>query len=64
MMEGLFGVGGVPVGLGMALAQNVQALEKFASMPESERQKIIDGARGVQSKQEMRAYVERISGQM
>lgn len=52
----------LPLGLGMALAQNSTAMEKFARMPENEQQSLIDGARQVRSKQEMQAYVDRIAG--
>ncbi len=33
----------MPMGLGMALAQNEAAMTKFAALSESEKQKIIDG---------------------
>lgn len=59
-VDGLLGYEGIPMGLGMALAQNAGALEKFASMTEQKRQAFIDGAKGVVSKQEMRAYVDNI----
>lgn len=50
----------LPLGFGMALAQHPEAMERFAGLPESERQAIIDGVHAVHSKQEMRAYVERL----
>lgn len=49
----------LPLGLGMALAQNSDALEKFAALPESRKQEIINGTHSVTSKGEMRKYVER-----
>lgn len=50
----------LPLGLGMALAQHPDALQKFAALPEAERQAVIDGAHAVRSKEEMRSYVERL----
>lgn len=52
--------GGIPLGFGMALAQNTKAMESFAALPESKRQSLIDGAHHVASKQEMRRYVQSI----
>lgn len=53
--------GDIPLGLGMALAQNVPAFEEFANMSETQRRAVIEGARKVSSKQEMQSYVENIS---
>ncbi|MDO4314430.1 MAG: hypothetical protein Q4C45_01545 [Oscillospiraceae bacterium] len=50
----------LPMGFGMALAQHPEAMERFAALPETEQQAIIDGTHAVRSKQEMRAYVERL----
>lgn len=50
----------MPIGLGMALAQNQKAMEKFALLSEDEKQKIIDGTHSVSSKEEMHQYVENI----
>ena len=47
----------MPMGLGMALAQNEAAMTKFAALSESEKQKIIDGTHFVESKSEMKQYV-------
>lgn len=52
---------GLPLGFGMALAQNEQAMEHFSTLPKSEKQAVVDGARQVRSKQEMQKYVEKIS---
>lgn len=48
---------GIPMGFGMALAQNSKAMDYFSSLPESQRKSIIDGTHNISSKQEMRAYV-------
>lgn len=50
----------LPQGLSLALAQRPEAMERFAALPESERQAIVDAARAAASKKEMRACVERL----
>lgn len=50
----------MPIGLGMALAQNPEAMQKFASLSENKKQEIINGTHSVSSKEEMRQYVDRI----
>ena len=50
----------IPVGLGMALAQRPEAMEKFAALSETKKQEIIAGTSSVSSKEEMRQYVDRI----
>ncbi len=50
----------MPIGLGMALAMNPEAMQKFASLPERKKQEIIQGTHAVSSKEEMRQYVEHI----
>ena len=53
--------GEIPLGLGMALAQNVPAFEEFSNMSESQRKAVIEGARKVTSKQEMQSYVSNLT---
>ncbi len=50
----------MPTGLGMALAQRPEAMEKFAALSEAQKQEIINGTRSVSSKAEMRQYVDKI----
>ena len=50
----------VPIGMGMALAMNTDAMAKFSSLDESGKQKVIEGAHGINSKQEMQQYVNHI----
>jgi len=50
----------MPVGLGMALAMNPEAMQNFASLPETKKQEIINGTHAISSKSEMRQYVESI----
>ncbi len=53
----------MPVGLGMALTMNPEAMQKFASLPDFKKQEIINGTHSVSSKEEMRHYVENIKFQ-
>ncbi len=50
----------MPIGFSMALAQNPEAMQKFAMLSEKEKQEIIAGTHRVQSKEEMHRYVNRI----
>ncbi len=50
----------IPLGFGMALAQRPEAMQKFASLSEAEKQKIINGTHSLRSKAEMRKYVDNI----
>ena len=52
--------GEVPMGFGMALAQNNRAMERFALLTDSEKQRVLSHIHGINSKQEMRAYVQRL----
>lgn len=47
-----------PIGFTMELAQHSETLNKFARLPESEQRNLVDGARNVKSRDEMRDYVE------
>lgn len=47
----------IPEGLGMALAENMSAMKRFANMTEAEQQEFISKSRNVASKQEMRSLV-------
>ncbi len=50
----------IPVGFSMALAQNPEAMEKFATLSDAKKQEIIDGTHSVNSRQEMHRYVDNI----
>lgn len=54
---------GIPLGFGMALAQNPKAMDYFASLSNSERESIIAGTHNINSKKEMQAYVQQFSEQ-
>lgn len=47
----------MPVGFSMALAQNPEAMQKFAMLDEKKKQEIINCTHSVKSKQEMHEYV-------
>lgn len=49
----------MPIGFGMALAMNPEAMQKFSSLPEK-KQEIINGTHSVSSKKEMQQYVENL----
>jgi len=47
----------IPMGLGMALAQNNEALNYFASLSPDEQRNIMSHTHDINSKQEMQQYV-------
>lgn len=47
----------IPEGLSMALAQNIYAMQYFSSLPENRRRELIDCTAGINSKEEMRDFV-------
>lgn len=50
----------MPIGLGMALAQRPEAMEKFAQLSEDKKKEIIEGTHSLSSKEQMHQYVEKI----
>ena len=50
----------MPVGFSMALALNPEAMEKFATLSDTQKQKIINGTHSVKSKQEIYEYVNNL----
>lgn len=50
----------LPLGFGMALAQNEKALEKFGQLDERQKQRFLFEARHVRSRNEMQSIVNRI----
>lgn len=49
---------GLPIGFTMELAIHSDKLNQFAQRPKTQQESIVDGARQVNSKEEMRSYVE------
>ena len=50
--------GEIPIGFGMALAMNPEAMKKFSDLPEARQKAIIEGTHNVNSKSEMQQYVD------
>lgn len=51
----------LPIGFGMALAMNPEAMKAFSSLPESGQKQFIDRAGFVKSKAEMEALVRSLT---
>lgn len=54
----------LPLGLGMALAQNKTAMARFEALSEDEKQKIVEKTHTVASKREMQQLVNSITKQV
>ena len=54
----------VPIGFGMALAQNEAAMQRYAQLNEEEKQSILDQAHNVRSEKEMYTLVASIASGM
>ncbi|PWM99308.1 MAG: hypothetical protein DBX37_04870 [Massilioclostridium sp.] len=52
----------LPMGLGMALAQNTDAMKKFVDLSKPEQAAIIGHTHSIHSKQEMHDYINQIFG--
>lgn len=50
----------IPLGLGMALAQNPAAMQRFALLSDAEKQAVIARTHSVQSRAEMHELAENI----
>jgi len=48
----------MPLGLGMALAQNLAAMNRFATLSPAEQKAVIARTHSIGSKEEMQAYVQ------
>ncbi len=53
----------VPMGLGMALAKDINAMNKFASFDSEKKKQVIDHTHQIKSKQEMAQYVQQITNE-
>ena len=51
---------GMPLGLGMALAQNHDAMTRFATLSDEGKRRIIEQTHSVNSKREMKAFVDKL----
>lgn len=52
----------LPLGFGMALAQNQPAMKRFVAMTDEERQSVLQQAHSVNSKKEMQQLVSSLAG--
>lgn len=48
----------IPVGLGMAMAQNPKAMDYFAKLDSNGKQHIINAVHGINSKSQMQQFVD------
>ncbi|MCX7715088.1 MAG: hypothetical protein N2171_05120 [Clostridia bacterium] len=53
--------GDIPLGLGMALAQNPDAMMHFSTFSFEKKQKVLEHVHTINSKHEMQEYVNQIS---
>lgn len=60
--NGTFGKMSMPLSLGMALAQNADAMKHFSSLPDEGRKEFIEGSRRFRTNEELREYVRSIEG--
>ena len=51
----------IPMGFGMALAQNKKAMEFFANCTPEKQKQILEETKKISSKEEMRCYAESLS---
>lgn len=52
----------MPMGFVFQLSMNEQAMEKFASMTEEEKSQVLEAARNVTSKAQMRGIISDLAG--
>ncbi len=50
----------MPIGLAFQMSMNERALENFGRMTDAEKRQVLEAARGVTSKEQMRGIVEDI----
>ena len=51
----------LPLGVGMALAQHPQAMEKFSRMTDAEKSQVLAQAHQAASKEEMQSLVKKLA---
>lgn len=62
-MNALNPIADLPMGLGMALVQDVSAMEHFASLSPDEQRQVIDQTHSITSKSEMQSFVQQLTHQ-
>lgn len=53
---------GVPLGFGMALSQNTEALRHVSALPQEKQKELIEITKSISSKSEMRSFVNSLTG--
>lgn len=51
----------VPIGFGMALAQNLNAMKRYSAMSEAEKEEVLNRARDAKSRNEMESLINSLS---
>ena len=51
----------LPLGFGMALAQHPEAMNRFANMDDSQKEKVLSEVHNIKSKQEMKTFVANLA---
>ena len=52
----------IPLGFGMALAQNPDAMDVFSGLTQDQRRRVLEKTSRIRSKEEMRSYVDSLVG--
>ena len=52
----------MPLGFGMALAQNPAAMDAFSALDGEQRRQVLEKSRRIRSREEMRSYVDSLVG--
>lgn len=60
MITNLVGSDEIPMGLGMALAKNLNAMNYFSSLDAGSQKQIIEHTHSIRSKEEMQDFVSRL----
>lgn len=59
----IYNTGGLPIGFTIGLAMNVNAMNHFSNMTESEKEEILNRARDAKSKEEMQEIISQLSSE-
>ncbi len=59
---GIFHDDSIPVGFGMGLALNMDAMDRFSHLSEAQKEELLNRARDAKSKPEMQRVIDSISG--
>lgn len=52
----------MPVGFGMALAQNMAAMERYSGLTEAKKEELLNRARDAKSKSDMDSIIAKLNG--